>query len=300
MFETLLIIFEQASFFIFLGLGAYISFSLMKVPDLSIESAYVFGAILASKSLGVLQGFSTGVNLLCVIVASMVGGLCVGLVSSLLTKQVKLPHLLSSILTIGLFHGISQFVLGTSNVSLSKFDNPLVIKVFSYEFFSQNNDLPIVFFLGIVFVMLGYFFLKSQLGLCLAVYGNNPEFFQHHRISDKFVFVFGLMISNTLAGLSGYLVAQSNGFIDVNAGHGIALFCITFLILGKAIKRKKYFSFLVPVIGLVAYCTLQQVILKVGFNLKYFTMVQSIIVILLLMHTYKNKSKYDVKDNLGI
>ena len=298
MIQTVLIILEQVCFFIPLALGAYISFSLMKVPDLSIESAYVFGAILASKTLIHVQHLSIGPSLTLVIIASMIGGLLVGLISSLLTKYAKLPHLLSSILTIGLFHGINQFILGTANMSLSRFTNPLIIQ----GFFTQNPELPILFIIGLALLILGYFFLKSQLGFCLAVYGNNPDFFQHHNISTKFVFISGIIISNSLAGLSGYFVAQSSGFVDVNAGKGIALFCITLLILGKTffIKSKKQRSLFIPILGLITYCSLQQLLLKVGFNLKYFTMIQSIIVILILIHKYKNKSAHDTINNLGI
>jgi len=110
------------------------------------------------------------------------------------------------------------------------------------------------------------------------------------------------MLSNALAGISGYFLAQSSGFVDVNAGKGIALFCITLLILGKTffIKSKKQRSLAIPLLGLITYCSLQQILLKVGFNLKYFTMIQSIVVIVILIQKYKNKSIYDTKDNLGV
>lgn len=295
MMQTLVIIFEQVFLCLPLALGAFVSFSLMKVPDLSIESAYVFGAILASKTLSQVHGVGFGLNVVFVICASIIGGMLVGTISSVLTKVAKLPHLLSSILTIGLFHGVNQYVLGMSNMSISQFSNPLMIK----DFFPQCPELPMLVAVGVIIAILGYFFLKTQLGYCLAVYGNNPEFFQYHRISTKFVFISGLVMSNALAGLSGYFVAQSSGFVDVNAGMGTALFCITFLILGKTL-RKKQRSFLIPILGLILYFCLQQLLLRVGFNLKYFTMIQSVIVILILINKYRNKSMYDVKDNLGV
>ena len=49
MINTLIIIIEQVFLYVPLVCGAYISIALMKVPDLSIEAAYVFGAIVGSK-----------------------------------------------------------------------------------------------------------------------------------------------------------------------------------------------------------------------------------------------------------
>lgn len=48
--QALGIIFEQTLIYLPLVLGAYCSISLVKVPDLSIEAAYVFGAILGKST----------------------------------------------------------------------------------------------------------------------------------------------------------------------------------------------------------------------------------------------------------
>jgi len=279
-------------------MGAYVSMSLMKVPDLSIESAYAMGAICAAKCLLVGTGLPNSILLVLVIVASMLAGLVVGALSSSLTRFAGIPHLLSSILTIGLFHGIKQLVLGVSNLSLGALQNPLL----SCAFVQKSPELGVLLCITIVLVIIGFLFLKTQLGYAIGVYGNNPRFFENYRISSNYIFCMGIMISNALAGLSGYLVAQSSGFVDTNAELGMALFCITALILGKTMVRsKKFISIMIPCVGVIVYCTLQQLLLKVGFNLKYFTMIQSIIVLLLLIYTYrKNRSSGQITDNLGV
>ncbi len=116
-----------------------------------------------------------------------------------------------------------------------------------------------------------------------------------------FVFISGVMLSNSLAGLSGYMFAQSNNFVEINMGAGKALLCITALILGKVIFRtKKAFSVFVPIVGTFAYFLLQQLLLKIGFNLKYFTAFQAVIVLIILIHTYRSKATYAYIDNLGV
>src|SRR5262245_18840435 len=124
MFETLFIIAEQALMHFPLILGAYISVSLMKTPNLSLESAYVFGAILGSSAVLYVQNVPMILGLIIVLSMSIIGGICVGIVASLLTRAVNLPHLLSSIITIGIFHGVNQLVAGVY-ISLSPFPNLL-------------------------------------------------------------------------------------------------------------------------------------------------------------------------------
>ena len=295
--HTILIIIEQAFLYFPLVLGAYISISLMKLPDLSIESAYVFGAIMATKILPLHEILPSWLLFVCVIGSAIVGGLAVGCVSSFFTQFARIPHLLSSILTVGLFHGISQFVLSSANVSLSSYPNPLT----ACSWFSSNPELPVLVGAFIVLVVLGFMLFKTQLGYSLFVFGNNQRFFENYGISKVFVGCAGIMISNSLAGIAGYFVAQSSGFVDVGAGFGIGLFSITMLVLGKALYFfKKPFSIWVPVFGVIAYCIIQQLLLKVGFNLKYFTMIQSGIVLLLLIYKYWHVTRLSSSDNLGV
>lgn len=296
MLNTLLIILEQTLMHLPLMLGAYISFSLLKVPDLSIEAAYVVGAIIGSKILIGMQGMPLGLTLIIVICSSLIGGALVGLTSSVMTQKAHLPHLLSSIITFGIFHGINQLMCA-AYVSLPQNYNPLMF----IESSSQNPELITIAFIGCTAIILCYLLLKIQLGYACAVYGNNPHFFANYGISTAFVFMSGIVLANALAGLSGYLFAQSNNFVELNMGLGKALLCITALILGKAItSSKKPFSILIPIVGTGAYFTLQQLLLKVGFNLKYFTTMQAVIVLMILVYTYRKKTIHTHIDNLGV
>ncbi len=297
MIDMLLIVCEQALLYFPLVLGAYISISLLKVPDLSIESSYVFGAICAARLMPQLSVLPLPALLCCTLLVSLCGGLLVGGVVFFLTRLFHVPHLLASILTIGLFHGVNQFVLGTANFSLAAYQNPLSW----LNFVAVHPELPLLALLFIVLFALGAFLFRTQLGYSFLIYGNNPAFFTNYDISAKYVFCLGLLIANALAGLSGYCVAQSSSFIDINAGFGMALFSVTCLILGKAIVRQRLSSILIPVVGIFVYCIIQQLLLKIGFNLKYFTMIQSVIVLGILIYQYRHGAlrKYKI-DNLGV
>ncbi len=278
---------EQTVLYVPLVVGAYIDIGLMKVPDLALSSAFTFGAIIAAKVLPFCGHLPQPCTFVIVLFAALLGGMLVGLISSTLTQRAGFSHLLSAIITEGLFHGINQMVLGGSNASLSSYTNPLAT-----SFFTSYPELPLLFVVATIVLLIIFALLKTPLGYSFGIYGTNPRFFGHHRISLPFVFTSGIMISNGLAGIAGYCFAQSNGFVDSNMGVGIPLFAITALLLGKTLKP-------IPALfaaagGLGVYFLLQQLLLRVGFTLQYFTLVQSCIILLvLLLHQRGKKSVFN-------
>lgn len=271
MIESLLI---QMLLALPLILGAYLSLSLMKLPDLSIESAYLFGAVLAAACQ------ETDVSPFLLFATALAGGALVGLTTGVLNQCLHIPLLLAAIAVNGLFHGVSQLVLGHSMVSLK----------------NSPFEAELGLLAGIGIISSGAFALKrfSQLGRCYAIYGNNPQFLKHHGISTPYVVITGLMLADAAAGLAGYLFAQSNGFVDLSLSNGTILLAITALVLGKmAVGRP---SLLIPMTGLVIFFFLQQLLLSIGLDLKYFNSFQSMLVIGALCILNKDKAI----DHLGV
>jgi putative tryptophan/tyrosine transport system permease protein len=164
-------------------------------------------------------------------------------------------------------------------VSLSGVKNPLI-----YNVIARHPELPLLLVIGLCIIAMLIFLCRTQLCYAWAVFGSSPHFFRHYGISAHYVFVVGLCVSNALAGLTGYLFAQSTGFADINMGVSKTLFCITALMLGKTVcNTKKPIMPLIPIIGCILYFVMQQLLLKVGFNLKYFTAVQALLVLIILI-----------------
>ena len=63
-------------------------------------------------------------------------------------------------------------------------------------------------------------FLKTDLGLSLRASGVNVRMVRSQGVNDRALLVLSLMISNGLTALSGGLLAQVQGFADVNMGVG--------------------------------------------------------------------------------
>ena len=295
MITTLLIILEQATIHMPVIIGAYISISMMQIPNLSIESAYLAGAICGYHVLHLLPYAPQPLMLLLAICASLIGGACIGLLLSILHIYGNIPYLLGSIIIIGLCHGISQLLIPLY-CTMSQMDNPLICMLIK-----KHPELLIMGLITLVLIIgIGLLF-NRQLGYCFAIYGNNPKFFQYSTINRSYIITSGLMISNALAGLSGYLFAQSNGFIELHMAAAKALLCITAIVLANSIiKQRSAFSLVIPLVGTLAYFSLQQALLKVGFNLRYFTAVQAIIILIVVVIIYRNKPLTAQNNELGI
>lgn len=269
-------ILDQALIALPLIIGAYITLSLLKLPDFSIESAYLFGAVMAYVA--------GDLPMPMIILSASLGGAAVGAIVSTLNQYFKLPFLLAAIITNGLFHGLTQYVLGTSMKSF----HPALM-------FSERSLFILVGLSLIGIVGVG---LRSQLGYSLAIYGNNPLFFQHHPVSGRYVTFFGVMTGHACAGIGGFLFALSNGFVDLTMNFGVILLCLTALILGKSFIRTNRPNILVPLVGLVAYFCVQQTLLHVGLNLKYFNSFQALFILGALC-VFQRKKKIPL-DHLGV
>jgi putative ABC transport system permease protein len=144
--------------------------------------------------------------------------------------------------------------------------------------------------------------IYSELGYALAIYGNNPKFFENQGISSKYVVSVGLALGYASSALSGFLFALCNGFVDLTMNYGIILLCLTSLILGKSsyvyFFQKTRQNLVIPFLGLCIYCVLQKLLLKVGLPLKYFNAFQALCIVATL--TLFKKTKQISFDHLGV
>lgn len=272
----MLSILEQALIALPLLIGAYLTLSLLKVPDFSIESAYLFGAVVAFLA----QDLPLPITLL----SACMGGVIVGLCVSLLNQLFNLPFLLAAIITNGLFHGATQLLLGTS--------------VITFRYILPFSEFILLSLLGGLVIFLVCLGLRSQLGLALAIYGNNPRFFAHHSISGRYVLICGVAIGHGCAGVSGFFFSLSNGFVDLTMSFGIILLCLTALICGKMVIRSQKPTIFLPVIGILLYFLIQQTLLRIGLNLKYFNSFQALFVLSALVAGHRKKQT--LIDHLGV
>ena len=104
---------------------------------------------------------------------------------------------------------------------------------------TQNTILIVALFIVVVIAIL-YWFFGTELGCSLRATGCNPNMSRAQGINTDFCKVLGLMISNGLVALSSALLAQYQGFADVNMGRGAIVIGLAAVIIGEAVFRPNF------------------------------------------------------------
>ena len=140
-----------------------------------------------------------------------------------------------------------------------------------------------------------YWFFGTELGCSLRATGCNPNMSRAQGINTNRNKVLGLMISNGLVGLSSALLAQYQGFADVNMGRGSIVIGLAAVIIGEAIFGRIFRNFalrlLAVIFGSILYYLVLQIVIWMGIDTDLLKMLSAIVVALFLAFPYW-KGKY--------
>ena len=106
--------------------------------------------------------------------------------------------------------------------------------------------------------------------------GDNPQMIRALGVSVDFVIIVGLAVSNGLIALAGSLLAQYQGFADVQMGIGMVVWGLASVIIGEALVGSSRLSLLITgtIMGSVLFRLLVAIALRWGLNpndLKFIT-----------------------------
>lgn len=260
-----------------MAIGVLITFRILDIADLSAEGAFPMGAAVCALCI------VNDINPIVATIAGMLGGMLAGLVSGFLHTKMKIPALLTGIITLTGLYSINLLVLGRSNVSFA-LKNTLVTMVTRLGL----NKLSAVLLIGIVCVglviLILYLFLNTQLGLALRATGDNEAMGQANSIKVDRMKMLGYMIGNGLIALSGALLAQNNGYADLNMGVGTIVIGLASIILAEVMIKylplgKRLWSI---VLGSVLYRMIIVFILTTDIDAQMIKLVSAILLALIL------------------
>ena len=130
----------------------------------------------------------------------------------------------------------------------------------------------------------------TELGASLRATGSNPNMSRAQGINTNFTKVLGLMLSNGLVALSSALLAQYQGFADVNMGRGAIVIGLAAVIIGEVIFGKIFTNFgltlLAVSIGAIIYYIVLQIVLQLGLNTNDLKLITALIVAVFLAIPY--------------
>jgi putative ABC transport system permease protein len=78
-------------------------------------------------------------------------------------------------------------------------------------------------------------FLRTSLGTAMRATGDNPRMIRSLGVDVGRMITLGLMMSNGLVALSGAILAQYQGFADIQMGIGMIVWGLASVILGQAL-----------------------------------------------------------------
>jgi putative ABC transport system permease protein len=123
-----------------------------------------------------------------------------------------------------------------------------------------------------VIVVIGlvlYAFFRTDLGTAMRATGDNDQMIRALGVNVDTMLIAGLALSNGLVGLAGALLAQYQGFADVQMGIGMVVWGLASVIIGEAIVRGQYHLGLAitgTVIGSILFRLLVALVLRAGLN----------------------------------
>ena len=269
-----------------LAIGVFLSFRVLDVPDMTCEGSFPLGAAIAASLI------SAGVSPLWAVLGAMAGGILAGSVTGVLYTKLKIPAILSGILTMIALYSINLHVMGKANISLLREDTifSLTAGIFHVSPSVASCIVPTLFILIIaVFI---YWFFGTELGMCIRATGDNPQMVRAQGVDTDSMIILGLCLSNGLIGLCGAVVAQNNGFADVGMGIGTIVIGLASVIIGEVILGADSFSssLMAVILGSVIYRIVIAVVLYLGMppnDLKLFTAI--IVMIALALPLIKDK-----------
>ena len=130
-----------------------------------------------------------------------------------------------------------------------------------------------------------YLFFRTNLGTAMRATGDNDQMIRALGVNVEHMIVFGLAFSNGLIGLAGALLAQYQGFADVQMGIGMVVLGLASVIIGEALVGPGSLGLSIAgaVMGSVLFRLLVAIALRWGLNPNDLKLITAVFVFLALV-----------------
>ena len=276
-----------------MAIGVYITFRTLDIADLTVDGTMCTGGAVCIMMM--MNGHNVWVAMLAAFIAGMLAGLATGFFHTFM----GIPAILYGILTQLALWSVNLKIMGKSNQALNVDKYNLLVSlryIKGVPIF--KNTIVIVAIMIVVLIAILYWFFGTELGCSIRATGCNSNMARAQGINTNFNKVLGLMISNGLVALSSALLAQYQGFADINMGRGAIVIGLAAVIIGEAIFGRIFRNFALTLLsvgfGAVIYYLVLQVVIWLGVDTDLLKMFSAIVVAIFLAIPYW-KSRYFAK-----
>jgi len=262
-----------------MAMGIFISMKVFNIPDITTDGSYTLGAAITAVLI------SANLPLYVVLPISMLSGAIAGTCTGFIHTKLKIDALLSGILIMTALYSINLLVMGRSNIPL--INTLSIFDVISFFENAQLNQLIIAVLIISILIYFIIFLLKTDFGLAMRATGNNPIMTKALGINNDRIKIIGLALANALTALSGFLVAQYQGFADINMGIGIVITGLGSVLIADTLKqwfniKKISGQILLVIFGCFVFQFVLAFTLSIGVDPNMLKMVTAVFVLLIV------------------
>ena len=215
-------------------LGVFITFRILKVPDLTVDGSITLGmAVCAMLTNAGHPGFA--------LIVAMIAGALAGCITAFLQTKAKIPPILAGIMTMSGLYSINLLIMDNGKPNISILGSPTLFSMFQDATGLDKHASRIIvgFLLCAAVVALVEFFFTTHVGLCIRATGDNEAMVRATSISTVKMKWIALAMANACVALSGAIYTQYIGSADVTAGSGTVVIGFASVIIGETVCVKK-------------------------------------------------------------
>lgn len=274
-----------------MAIGLYITYKLLNISDLTVDGSMCTGAAVCVML--TISGMPLPLAMVCATIAGMLTGFVTGIFHTFM----GIPAILAGILTQLSLYSVNLKIMGKANQALSVRNYDLLV---SLQYIRNvpfwKNAIFVVALFVIILIAILYWFFGTEYGCSLRATGSNLNMSRAQGINTSFNTVVGLMLSNGIVALSGALLAQYQGFADVQMGRGAIVIGLAAIIIGNAVFGKifKNFAFKLLAVGLggVIYYIVYQIVICLGIDPDLLKLLSAMVVAVFLAIPYWKKTYF--------
>ncbi|MDO5666325.1 MAG: ABC transporter permease [Alcaligenaceae bacterium] len=216
------------------ALGVFISFRILRFPDLTVDGTFATGGAVAA--LMISQGYDPFLASFCAALA----GAFAGSITGWLNTKLGIMDLLASILMMTALYSINLRIMGGPNIPL--IFNDTVFTVTLPSIMGDHIWRPVL--LGIIVLsvwLLSNLYFSTRSGLAMRATGANLRMARSQGVATDRSVIGGMALSNGMVALGGALFAQSQGGADISMGIGTIVIGLAAVILGQSVIHARRF-----------------------------------------------------------
>lgn len=286
-----------------LALGIFITFRLLDFADLTAEGSFLIGGSLAIALIKV------GVNPFLATFVAGLGGAACGYLTSVFYTKLRIPKLLSGIITMTITGSIALVILGmtkgnafvANNVVLTNEDTIYSIFYFNAGIYQPLIKVGVMAAIVVVIVIVIYLFFGTEYGMAIRATGVNEKMGQAQGIDTKRASIVALIISNMLIGLAGAMYCQDLKGCDVKVSTGFLVVGLASILIGEAIFGTRSFKnrMISICLGAIVYFVIINVAIELGFPTELKNLLYGILIAIALSIPLMRLGFVNLKIKLG-